>query len=109
MYPAIYFLIEAAVVYGITAMVMYLSWRLGGDSVLLASSVATYLMLLTTSQFLASKIMNIGYANLPAGTMTYSATVATLDVITLSMVGDWVTGLLGLQPSSNSAYGPWSN
>ena len=39
MYPAIYFLIEAAVVYGITAIVMYLSWRLGGDSVLLALSL----------------------------------------------------------------------
>ena len=99
MYPALYFLIEAAVVYGITAMVMYLSWRLGGDSVLLASSVATYLMLLTTSQFLASKIMNIGYANLPAGTVTYSATVATLDVITLKYgrrLGYWVVRVAAL-------------
>jgi uncharacterized integral membrane protein (TIGR00697 family) len=99
MYPAIYFLIEAAVVYGITAIVMYLSWRLGGDSVLLASSVATYLMLLTASQFLASKIMNIGYANLPAGTVTYSATVATLDVITLKYgrrLGYWVVRVAAL-------------
>lgn len=99
MYPTIYFLLEAAVVYALVAIIMYLSWRLGGDDALLASSIASYLMLLTISQFLASKIMSIGYAYLPSGTVTYSATVATLDVITLKYgrrLGYWVVRVAAL-------------
>jgi len=99
MYPILYFLLEATVVYVLAAVVMYASWRLGGDDVLLASAVSSYLMLLTVSQFLASKIMNIGYANLPSGTVTYSATVATLDVLTLKYgrrIGYWVVRVAAL-------------
>ena len=99
MYPVLYFLLEAAVVYVLVAVIMYSSWRLGGDDVLLASTISSYLMLLTVSQFLASKIMYIGYANLPSGTVTYSATVATLDVLALKFgrrIGYWVVRIAAL-------------
>ena len=99
MNPVVFFIAEAASVYAVVALVMYVSWRIGGDEALLISSVSSYLFLLTVSQYLASKIMSIGYATIPAGTATYSATVATLDVLTLKFgrrTGYWAVRIAAM-------------
>ncbi|MGC8571657.1 MAG: VUT family protein, partial [Caldivirga sp.] len=99
MYPTLYFLAMAGVIYTIVATVMYASWRLGGDNVLFIATVASYLFLLTVSQYVASKIMSTGYAYITTGLTTYSATVATLDVLTLKYgrrIGYWTVRIASL-------------
>ncbi|MEL9990675.1 MAG: queuosine precursor transporter [Thermoproteus sp.] len=75
-------LLEALAAFGLTA-VMYrvLLSATRVDPTVLA--ISFYMVLLTVSQYAASKITNYLGFLVPAGTMTYVATVAMLDIIVL--------------------------
>ncbi|MFB6489822.1 MAG: queuosine precursor transporter [Thermoproteus sp. AZ2] len=75
-------LLWAAAVFGLTA----LFYRLLLDLVKpdpTALAIVFYMVLLTISQYAASKITTYLWFAVPAGVMTYVATVAMLDIITL--------------------------
>lgn len=75
-------LLEALAAFGLTAVMYRALLRLVRiDPTVLA--VAFYMVLLTVSQYAASKITTYLGFLVPAGTMTYIATVAMLDVIVL--------------------------
>lgn len=81
--PITYFIISAVATYLSVAFILWVSYKVGGDNVLMITAIVSYVTLLLISEYVAVKIMNIGYAVIPAGTATYSATVATLDVLAL--------------------------
>jgi uncharacterized integral membrane protein (TIGR00697 family) len=75
-------LLEALAAFGLTAAMYRALLRLVRiDPTVLA--IAFYMVLLTVSQYAASKITDYLGFLVPAGTMTYIATVAMLDVIVL--------------------------
>lgn len=75
-------LLEALVTFGLTALMYRALLRLVRvDPTVLA--IAFYMVLLTISQYAASKITTYLGFLVPAGTMTYVATVAMLDIIVL--------------------------
>ncbi|WP_084019899.1 queuosine precursor transporter [Vulcanisaeta thermophila] len=83
MLPILYFILSAVVVYMSVALILWAVYRLGGDYALLMASVVSYVTLLVISEYVAVKLMNIGFAVIPAGTATYSSTVASLDILAL--------------------------
>ena len=75
--------LSALVTYLVTSSILWALYRLGKHEYLLPTSFMLYTLLLTTSQYLASKIGAIGPVMFPMGLITYSASVAVLDYITL--------------------------
>ena len=84
----------ALITYIAVAGVLWVLHRLGRDDLLLPVAAMNYVLLLTISQYMASKIGSlIGPLVIPMGVFTYSASVAMLDFLTLRFgrrVGYWV-------------------
>ncbi|GAB6947138.1 queuosine precursor transporter [Vulcanisaeta sp. JCM 16161] len=84
----------ALVTYIAVAGVLWLLHRFGRDDLLLPVAAMNYMLLLTISQYTASKIGSfVGPLVIPLGVFTYSASVAMLDFLTLRYgrrVGYWV-------------------
>ena len=84
----------ALITYIAVAGVLWLLHRLGRDDLLLPVAAMNYILLLSISQYMASKIGSfIGPLVIPMGVFTYSASVAMLDFLTLKFgrrVGYWV-------------------
>ncbi|MFB6470267.1 MAG: queuosine precursor transporter [Vulcanisaeta sp. AZ3] len=76
------------------AGVLWLLHRFGREDLLLPVGAMDYILLLTISQYMASKIgAFVGSLVIPMGVFTYSASVAILDFLTLKYgrrVGYWV-------------------
>ena len=83
----------ALITYMAVAGVLWILHRLGRDDLLLPVAAMNYILLLTISQYTASKIGSlIGPLVIPMGVFTYSASVAMLDFLTLRFgrrVGYW--------------------
>lgn len=77
------FYLSSVVTYFVTSSILWALYRLGRHDYLLPISFMLYMLLLTTSQYLASKIGAIGPIMFPMGLITYSASVAILDYVTL--------------------------
>ena len=77
--------LAAAVAYLSTSSVLWFLFKLGRQEYLLPTSFMLYVLLLTVSQYLAAKIGSIGPIMFPMGLITYSASVAVLDYITLRL------------------------
>ncbi|ADN50526.1 queuosine precursor transporter [Vulcanisaeta distributa] len=84
----------ALITYIAVAGVLWLLHRFGRDDLLLPVAAMNYMLLLTISQYTASKIgAFVGPMVIPMGVFTYSASVAMLDFLTLRYgrrVGYWV-------------------
>ncbi|BDR91793.1 queuosine precursor transporter [Vulcanisaeta souniana] len=84
----------ALITYIAVAGVLWLLHRFGRDDLLLPVAAMNYMLLLTISQYMASKIgAFVGPMVIPMGVFTYSASVAMLDFLTLRYgrrVGYWV-------------------
>ncbi|MCG2863539.1 MAG: queuosine precursor transporter [Vulcanisaeta sp.] len=84
----------AFVIYIAVAGVLWIIHRLGKEELLLPVGAMNYILLLTISQYVASKIgAYIGPLVTPMGVTTYSASVAMLDFLTLRYgrgVGYWI-------------------
>lgn len=84
----------ALITYMAVAGVLWLLHRFGRDELLLPVASMNYVLLLTVSQYMASKIgAFVGPLVIPMGVFTYSASVAMLDFLTLRFgrgVGYWV-------------------
>ncbi|WP_252900339.1 hypothetical protein [Vulcanisaeta sp. JCM 14467] len=91
----------ALITYMAVAGVLWILHRLGRDDLLLPVAAMNYVLLLTISQYIASKIgAFIGPLVIPMGVFTYSASVAMLDFLTLRFGRRLVTGSLGSPPTS---------
>jgi len=83
----------AFIVYMAAAGILWLVHRLGREELLLPVGAMDYILLLTISQYMASKIgAYVGPLVVPMGVITYSASVSVLDFLTLSTVGCWLLG-----------------
>jgi len=84
----------AFIVYIAAAGILWLVHRLGREELLLPVGAMDYILLLTISQYMASKIgAYVGPLVVPMGVITYSASVSVLDFLTLRYgrgVGYWV-------------------
>ncbi|WP_054854358.1 queuosine precursor transporter [Vulcanisaeta distributa] len=84
----------ALITYIAVAGMLWLLHRFGRDDLLLPVSAMNYMLLLTISQYTASKIgAFVDSLVIPMGVFTYSASVAMLDFLTLRFgrrVGYWV-------------------
>jgi len=84
----------AFIVYMAAAGILWLVHRLGREELLLPVGAMDYILLLTISQYMASKIgAYVGPLVVPMGVITYSASVSVLDFLTLRYgrgVGYWV-------------------
>lgn len=84
----------AFMVYIAAAGMLWLVHRLGREELLLPVGAMDYILLLTISQYMASKIgAYVGPLVVPMGVITYSASVSVLDFLTLRYgrgVGYWV-------------------
>jgi uncharacterized integral membrane protein (TIGR00697 family) len=84
----------AFIVYMAAAGILWLVHRLGREELLLPVGAMDYVLLLTISQYMASKIgAYVGPLIVPMGVITYSASVSVLDFLTLRYgrgVGYWV-------------------
>ncbi|KUO94194.1 MAG: hypothetical protein AT717_07875, partial [Vulcanisaeta sp. CIS_19] len=84
----------AFMVYIAAAGILWLVHRLGREELLLPVGAMDYILLLTISQYMASKIgAYVGPLVVPMGVITYSASVSVLDFLTLRYgrgVGYWV-------------------
>ena len=84
----------AFMVYIAAAGMLWLVHRLGREELLLPVGAMDYVLLLTISQYMASKIgAYVGPLVVPMGVITYSASVSVLDFLTLRYgrgVGYWV-------------------
>jgi len=84
----------AFIVYIAAAGILWLVHRLGNEELLLPVGAMDYILLLTISQYMASKIgAYVGPLVVPMGVITYSASVSVLDFLTLRYgrgVGYWV-------------------
>ncbi|MFP3211486.1 MAG: VUT family protein, partial [Thermocladium sp.] len=92
MYQLIYLFGEAFLLYLLTGWVVWLSGRRGGDALLLTTG-ATYLFLLTMSQVLAVRLLDISPFLVPGGVLSYSASVAVLDIASVkygARLGRWL-------------------
>jgi conserved hypothetical integral membrane protein len=92
MYQLIYLFGEAFLLYLLTGWVVWLSGRRGGDALLLTTG-ATYLFLLTMSQVLAVRLLDISPFMVPGGVLSYSASVAVLDIASVkygARLGRWL-------------------
>ncbi|MGC8608136.1 MAG: queuosine precursor transporter [Vulcanisaeta sp.] len=92
---AIPYLYSAALAtYIAVAGILWALHRLNRDDLLLPVGAMNYMLLLTVSQYMASKIgAFVGPFVIPMGVFTYSASVAMLDFLTLKYgrrVGYWV-------------------
>ena len=83
LYALLLYYLAAAVAYFTTSSILWTLFRLEKHEYLLPTSFMLYVLLLTVSQYLASKIGSIGPIMFPMGLITYSASVAVLDYITL--------------------------
>ncbi|MGC9153801.1 MAG: queuosine precursor transporter [Vulcanisaeta sp.] len=84
----------ALAMYMAVAGILWILHRLNRDDLLLPVGAMNYMLLLTVSQYMASKIgAFVGPLVIPMGVFTYSASVAMLDFLTLKYgrrVGYWV-------------------
>ncbi|ADY02193.1 hypothetical protein VMUT_1993 [Vulcanisaeta moutnovskia 768-28] len=84
----------ALATYIAVAGILWALHRLNRDDLLLPVGAMNYMLLLTVSQYMASKIgAFVGPLVIPMGVFTYSASVAMLDFLTLKYgrrVGYWV-------------------
>jgi conserved hypothetical integral membrane protein len=84
----------AFIVYIAAVGILWLVHRLGREELLLPVGAMDYILLLTISQYMASKIgAYVGPLVVPMGVITYSASVSVLDFLTLRYgrgVGYWV-------------------
>jgi len=96
-----YFMYSLPILYGMAFIVyiaavgiLWLVHRLGREELLLPVGAMDYILLLTISQYMASKIgAYVGPLVVPMGVITYSASVSVLDFLTLRYgrgVGYWV-------------------
>ncbi len=81
-FPQLELIVWALVIFATAALIYRLLVSLVGADPTLAAS-ALYLVLLTISQYAASKVTVYLWFGVPAGTATYVATVAMLDVVVM--------------------------
>lgn len=95
MYQLIYLFGEAVLLYLLTGWVVWVSGR-RNDNVLLLTTGATYLFLLTMSQVLAVRLLSVSPFLVPGGVISYSASVAVLDIASVkygARLGRWLVGI----------------
>lgn len=92
MFQLIYLVGEALLLYLLTGWVVWMSGRRGDDYLLLTTGAA-YLFLLTMSQVAAVRLLYISPLIVPGGVISYSASVAMLDIASVKFgarVGRWL-------------------
>ncbi|MFP3308703.1 MAG: VUT family protein [Nitrososphaeria archaeon] len=101
MAPQLELLAWALIIFGASAAIYRaLVSALRADPTLAAS--ALYLVLLTVSQYAASKVTEYLWFGVPAGTATYVATVAMLDIIVMREGFDYAKGLIAMGLASQA-------
>lgn len=92
MFQIIYLVGEALLLYLLVGWIVWISGR-KGDEVVLMTAGAAYLFLLTMSQIAAVRILYISPFMVPGGVISYSASVAMLDIASVkygAKYGRWL-------------------